>query len=77
MFVLGLHLTQNHNGVSRLQGSVARRMWSFVWPEIPEEEIPISHITNGVHIPSWISIEISSLFERIFRSGLAHENIKY
>lgn len=66
MFVLGLHLTQNRNGVSRLHGSVAKRMWSFVWPEIPEEEIPINYITNGVHIPSWISIEISSLFERYF-----------
>lgn len=64
MFVLGLHLTQNRNGVSRLHGSVARRMWSFVWPGVPEEEIPISHITNGIHIPSWISIENSNLFNR-------------
>jgi len=64
MFVLGLHLTQHHNGVSRLHGAVARRMWSFVWPGVPEEEIPIGHITNGVHIPSWISIENSLLFER-------------
>lgn len=64
MFVLGLHLTQNRNGVSRLHGSVARRMWSFVWPGVPEKEIPISHITNGVHIPSWISIDNSNLFER-------------
>ncbi len=64
MFVLGLHLTQNRNGVSRLHGSIARCMWSFVWPGIPEKEIPISHITNGVHIPSWISIDNSNLFER-------------
>lgn len=64
MFVLGLHLTQYRNGVSRLHGSVARKMWSFVWPGVPEEEIPITHITNGVHIPSWISIENSRLFER-------------
>ncbi len=64
MFVLGLHLTQYRNGVSRLHGSVARKMWSFVWPGLPEEEIPIRHITNGVHIASWISIENSRLFER-------------
>ncbi|MCE5213084.1 MAG: alpha-glucan family phosphorylase [Deltaproteobacteria bacterium] len=64
MFVLGLQLSQYHNGVSRLHGSVARRMWSFVWPGIPEEEIPIYHITNGAHIPSWISIENFRLFER-------------
>lgn len=64
MFVLGLRLNQYHNGVSRLHGSVARRTWSFLWPGVPEEEIPIYHITNGAHIPSWISIENSLLFER-------------
>ena len=64
MFVLGLHLTQYLNGVSRLHGSVARRMWSFIWPDVPEKEIPISHITNGAHIPSWISIENALLLER-------------
>jgi len=64
MFVLGLHLTQHVNGVSRLHGSVARRMWSFIWPDVPEEEVPVIHITNGVHIPSWISIENSLLLDR-------------
>jgi starch phosphorylase len=64
MFVLGLHLSRYRNGVSRLHGSVARRMWSFVWPGIPEQEIPIYHITNGAHIPSWISIDNFRLFER-------------
>jgi starch phosphorylase len=39
-------------------------MWAHVWPERPEDEIPITHVTNGVHIPSWISIENSLLFER-------------
>lgn len=64
MFVFGLQLSQYRNGVSRLHGKVARRMWSFVWPDVPEEEIPIASITNGVHIPSWISIENSRLFDR-------------
>jgi starch phosphorylase len=64
MFVLGLHLAQYRNGVSALHGSVARRMWSHVWPRWPEEEVPITHITNGAHIPSWISIENCQLFER-------------
>ena len=39
-------------------------MWSHVWEGIPEDEIPIIHITNGIHIPSWISIENAMLFER-------------
>lgn len=64
MFLLGLRLAQNCNGVSRLHGRVARRMWAHVWPEVPENEIPISHVTNGIHISSWISPEIAILFER-------------
>jgi starch phosphorylase len=64
MFGLGLRMAQYCNGVSRLHGEVARKMWVNVWPNRPVDEIPIRHITNGVHIPSWISIENSMLFER-------------
>jgi starch phosphorylase len=64
MFILGLRLSQYCNGVSRLHGRVARRMWSHVWPERSEEDIPISHVTNGVHISSFIAPDIVMLFER-------------
>lgn len=64
MFVLGAHNAQYRNGVSELHGKVARRMWTHVWPGMPEDEIPISHVTNGVHIPSFISSENAQLFER-------------
>ncbi|UCD33049.1 MAG: alpha-glucan family phosphorylase, partial [Desulfobacterales bacterium] len=64
MFVLGLRMAQHRNGVSALHGKVARNMWSHVWPGRPKDEVPISHITNGIHIPSWISIENALLFER-------------
>jgi len=64
MFVLGLRMSQHHNGVSRLHGRVARRMWAHVWPGWPENEVPIGHITNGIHIPSWLSVENAHLFER-------------
>ncbi len=64
MATLGLNLAQNCNGVSRLHGKVARNMWAHCWPKVPEDEIPISHITNGVHISSWISPDIAILFER-------------
>ncbi len=69
MFVLALRMSQYHNGVSELHGKVARKMWSHVWPGHPDEEVPISHITNGVHIPSWISIENSMVFERYLGPG--------
>ncbi len=64
MFALGLRMSQFCNGVSELHGRVARKMWNSLWPGRLEEETPIGHITNGVHIPSWISIENSVLFER-------------
>jgi len=64
MFILGARLAQFCNWVSRLHGSVARRMWVHLWPERPEDEIPISHVTNGIHSPSWISSEHAVLFKR-------------
>ncbi|MBU0986578.1 MAG: alpha-glucan family phosphorylase, partial [Proteobacteria bacterium] len=64
MFVLGLRMAQFCNAVSELHGVTARRMWSHVWPGRPEDEIPISHVTNGVHVPTWISRENAQLFER-------------
>jgi len=64
MFVLGLRMAENCNGVSRLHGHVARRMWAHLWPELPESEVPISHVTNGVHSASWISHENAALLEQ-------------
>ncbi|MBW2336215.1 MAG: alpha-glucan family phosphorylase, partial [Deltaproteobacteria bacterium] len=81
MFILALHMAAYCNGVSKLHGSVARRMWSFVWPHRPEEEVPISHITNGIHIPSYISQEFAYLFDRTlgpdwYMGSRKPENIK-
>ena len=64
MFILGLQMAAHCNGVSRLHGNIARRMWSYVWPDRPEDEVPIIHITNGIHIPTFISEEFAYLFER-------------
>jgi len=64
MFNLALHMSAYCNGVSKLHGAVARRMWSFIWPQRTEEEVPISHVTNGIHIPSFISQEFAYLFDR-------------
>ena len=64
MFVLGLHNSQFCNGVSELHGKVARRMWDHIWPKRVEEEIPITHVTNGIHISSFISPELAMVFDR-------------
>lgn len=64
MTVLALRLAHASNGVSRLHGQVSRRMWQSLWPGVPETEIPIGHVTNGVHFPSWISAEMNELYDR-------------
>ncbi len=64
MFVLGVRMSQYCNGVSELHGEVARRMWTHVWPKRSDDEVPITHVTNGVHVPTWISYEFALLFER-------------
>ena len=64
MTVLALKLTQYCNGVSKLHGHVSRKMWSGIWPNLPVDEIPITHITNGIHANSWISREMAELFFR-------------
>ena len=66
MTVIGLKLSRRANAVSSLHGHVSRRMWAHLWPWRVEEEIPIGHITNGVHIPSWIAQPMQQLFERQF-----------
>ena len=51
--VLALRMTGYRNGVSKLHGAVSRKLWSGVWPGVPVNEVPISHITNGIHTRTW------------------------
>ena len=64
MTVLALRLASFSNGVSQLHGSVTRRMWNQIWKEVPESEVPIGHVTNGVHFRSWVSFEMNQLYDR-------------
>ena len=64
MTVLAIRLSNTSNGVSRLHGQVSRKMWKAIWPELPEAEIPISSITNGVHTRTWLAAEMGQLYER-------------
>lgn len=64
MAVLAIRLATRVNGVSRLHGRVSRRMFGSLWPGVPEKEIPIGHVTNGIHVRSWISYEMASLYDR-------------
>ena len=64
MAVLALKLAGHANGVSQLHGDVSRRMWKDLWPELPEEHLPLTSITNGVHIRTWLSGEMTRLLVR-------------
>jgi glycogen phosphorylase len=64
MTVLALRLAGRVNGVSQLHGAVSRQMWQRVWPDKPVEEVPITAITNGVHISTWVSSELHSLYSK-------------
>jgi starch phosphorylase len=64
MTVLALRLASRANGVSKLHGEVSRKMWQSLWPSVPVKEIPVGHVTNGVHFRSWISAEFNQLYDR-------------
>ena len=64
MTVLALKMANQRSAVSQLHGKVTRRMWHSIWPEVPEDEVPIAHVTNGIHVPTWIAAELSNLFEK-------------
>jgi starch phosphorylase len=64
MTALALRLSGHRNGVSKVHGRVSRGMWQSIWPDRPEEEAPISSVTNGVHTPTWIAPEIARLYAK-------------
>ncbi|MGA2592978.1 MAG: alpha-glucan family phosphorylase, partial [Bryobacteraceae bacterium] len=64
MTVLAMRMAASRNGVSKLHGAVARRMWQGIWPGVPVEEVPMGHVTNGVHFRSWISHDMNQLYDR-------------
>ena len=63
MPILALRLSERCNAVSELHGQVSRNMWHFLWPDRKVEEVPITHITNGVHTFSWLSRRMGILFD--------------
>jgi len=64
MSTLALRLSSHANGVSRLHGKISRQMWQKIWSHHPVEDVPIDHITNGIHVPTWISREMAFLLLR-------------
>lgn len=64
MAVMALKLSFWSNGVSKLHGQVARNMWCGLWPNLTMDELPITSVTNGVHINTWIGPEMAAIYDR-------------
>jgi glycogen phosphorylase len=64
MAVLAIRLADGCNAVSKLHGEVSREMWHSIWPGVPIPEVPITHVTNGIHVRSWISSDIAFTLDR-------------
>jgi starch phosphorylase len=64
MTILALKLSSQCNAVSELHAQVSRRMWNFMWPKRPAEEVPITWVTNGVHTRTWLARRFQRVFEQ-------------
>ena len=64
MTPLALRLSSQHNGVSALHGAVSRGMWQSLWPGADADEVPITHVTNGVHTGTWLAPQLGALYRR-------------
>jgi starch phosphorylase len=73
MSTLALRLSAYANGVSQLHGKISRAMWQQIWRHHPVEDVPIEHITNGIHVPTWISRDMASLFDRYLGPNWAED----
>jgi glycogen phosphorylase len=69
MTVVGLKLSRRANAVSSLHGEVSRAMWTGLFPGRTEDAVPIGHITNGVHVPSWLAPQMFRLYDRHLGTG--------
>ncbi|HTE89315.1 MAG TPA: alpha-glucan family phosphorylase, partial [Terriglobales bacterium] len=73
MTILALRLSRHANGVSKLHGEVSRGLWKDVWLGVPQHEVPITSLTNGVHTKTWMAPEFSALYEKYL--GAWEENL--
>jgi starch phosphorylase len=64
MAVLALHTSSYRNAVSRLHRQVSQEMFHDLWPQLPVWEVPITSVTNGVHVPSWLNGDLASLYDQ-------------
>ena len=64
MAIFALKASSYRNGVSRLHREISQEMWSGLWPQLPVWEVPITSVTNGVHLPSWLNGDLAALYDQ-------------
>jgi len=74
MTALAMRTAGSVNGVSQLHGEVTKQMWQSIWPDTPPTKLPVKSLTNGVHVPTWLSSEIARLLDRYVGSGWAEHH---
>ena len=62
MTILALTTADKCNAVSQLHGTASRRMWHMLWPDVKEDDVPITYVTNGIHVPTWVASEMGLLY---------------
>ncbi len=79
MAIAAIKTSAYRNAVSRLHRSVSQRMWDGLWPDLPVWEVPITSITNGVHLPSWVNGDLAALYDQYlepdWREGYANPRV--
>jgi starch phosphorylase len=73
MPVMAVKMSASSNGVAALHGEVSRHMWQWMYPNVPVRDVPISSVTNGVHVQTWISRDIAALLDRYLDPAWRHE----
>lgn len=69
MTVLAMKMSNYRNAVANLHGHVSRRMWQGLWPNVERKNVPIGHITNGVHVSSFLAPAMKTLYDRYLVAG--------
>lgn len=70
MPALALRFSSGRNGVAELHGDTSRRIWSSLWKDVPAGDVPIGHVTNGVHLATWMAPEMRALAEQVLGAKL-------
>lgn len=74
MTAFAMRLSGHRNAVSKRHAKVSRKMWQSLWPDMPEDQVPIDYVTNGIHVPTWIEPKMKLLLDRYLKAGWMNQH---